>query len=174
MTALIVTVVCWILIGVAALGCFINRFNGPLLAFIAILVFKFFGAGGEIVSWLGISLSALLLVVSMVLTRKLPEITKKMQEFGNGGKWGATIGSLIGLTFFLGMGTSTVVAIVLGLLFFLVVCPFGGAFLGELIARKDAKAALAPATAAYVVYLCTTIVKLAAVALTVYFVIKTV
>ncbi len=126
------------------------------------------------VSWGAIILSALMVAASMILNRKLPEITKKLHEFGAAGKWGATIGSLIGLILFLNiMNPLQVGSVILALILFLVVCPFAGAYIGELIVRKDPQAALAPAGAAYVTYLCTTIVKLAAVALTVYFVINT-
>ncbi len=159
--------VCGILAIVGFVGCFVNRLNGPLLAFVSILALKLFSEiGGEVVSWGAVLLSILLVVASTFVNRWLFDFSRKrIREFSNGAKWGANIGSMIGASLFCYMTffSLDMDSPLLYLIFCFVICPFGGACIGECSVLKDSKTALAPAGVAYLSYFLTSIVKVIAV-----------
>lgn len=117
---IIIAVLC-ILIGFA--GCVMPVLPGPPFALIALIVFKFTEAGGAI-SWTSICVFAVLTLIVTLLDYAVPALGAK--KFGGtaAGIWGAVIGMLAGL-FFLPFG--------------IILCPFIGAFIGELIVGKSYK-----------------------------------
>lgn len=157
---LAIIIISWLLIAVGILGCFIHKFPGPVVAFAGMLLFVF-GLGVDPKPWLGISICAVLLIITAICNKKvIPYITTKISEFSSNAKWGAVLGSLIGLLCLLGFhGSTTEVIIVLILAFGIL--PFGFAYLFEGLKRKNFATALMPATAAYVTYLLSTLLKLA-------------
>ena len=155
----------WIAIGIllialAFIGCFVQKFPGPLAAFVGILIANF---GADLnISASALIICALAVVLSMVLNRFLPKITARIHEFGKAGKWGSVIGSVIGVIVLLwgGSEVDSLGAVIAFILLGLGVIPFAFCYLFELISRKNVQAALMPATAAYVTFLCGTLIKL--------------
>lgn len=160
---IIVIAISVLLLIIAFVGCFVHKVPGPLIALISILIFRFGCDAGEVVSTTAILLCVLAVILSMVLNHLMPKLTKRLAQFGAGGKWGAVLGSLLGLillasfpdTFDSFFGAVAMLILCLGVL------PYGFAFLGELIARKNAAAALKPAFASYLTYLSGLIINLA-------------
>ncbi|MBQ6187463.1 MAG: DUF456 domain-containing protein [Prevotella sp.] len=157
-----IAIIClsYLLVGIGFLGCFIHKFPGPVTAFIGMLIFVF---GTNIpVPWTGILMCAILLIITAICNKKvIPYITTKISEFGNGGKWGAVIGSLIGLLLIAGSGNQDNGMMVTALILGFVVLPLGLAFCGESISRKSISTAVKPATAAYLTYLLSMLLKIA-------------
>lgn len=165
------TIIGFVLIAIGFIGCFVHKIPGPLLAFAGILVFHF--GNGSCISTTALILCAVAVIISMVLGHYMPKITKRIHEFGKGGKAGAIIGSLLGLIAIAGAGSADIdtglfiVFIITGL----VIIPFAFAYIGEMIARKSAKEALMPAVAAYITYFTGMVIKLAVCAYCIYAVI---
>ena len=89
----------WSLIGIGLLGCFVNKIPGPLMAFLGLLL-QVWGCDIEMEWWV-LALLAVLVVASMVVSKKLvPKVGNLVAEFGKAGAWGTTVGSLVGLMFF--------------------------------------------------------------------------
>ncbi len=162
MTGFIVLAICLVLLVIAFLGCFIHKIPGPLIAFISILIYRFGGPAGDEISTTAILLSALAVILSMVLNRAMPSWMKHLAQFGAGGKWGAILGSIAGLVVlaFLGEAIDGVFSAVAILILSFGIVPFAFAYLGEFIARKDARVALKPALASYLTYLTGMIINL--------------
>lgn len=159
----------WALIGLGVLGCFINKIPGPLMSFIGLLIFVF-GTGIDCPWWV-IALVALMVVASMVLSKKfLPKVGKLVAEYGKAGSWGTMFGSLFGLAITLAITAneaSTAVVVIMLIVSFLLL-PYVLAFLLELIVRKSAPAALNAAGGALVAFLVGTMLKLAVCATAIY------
>ena len=157
-----IAIIClsWLLVGIGFLGCFIHKFPGPVTAFIGMLIFIF---GLKISApWTGILMCAILLIITAICNKKvIPYITTKISELGNGGKWGAVIGSLIGIFAIAASGNQDKSMMVTTILLAFVVLPLGLAFCGESISRKSISAAVKPATAAYLTYLLSMLLKVA-------------
>ena len=148
----------YFLVCLGFLGCFISKFPGPVTAFIGMLIF-IFGLSMPI-PWTGIIMCIILLVITAICNKKvIPYITTKISEFSNGGKWGAIIGSLLGLLIIVGSHDESKMIIAFILAF--VVLPFGFALCGESLSRKSFSTAVKPATAAYLTYLLSMLLKLA-------------
>lgn len=159
---LTILVLSFTLIGIGFLGCFIHKFPGPILAFLGMLLF-IFGSKmpSSIIPWAGIIISAIAIVATMIANKKIPLIAQKVSEFGNAGKWGAIVGSIIGLLVMIGArSSSTAVLILIGVLS-LVVIPFCFSWIFEAISRKDFMKALMPGLAAFLTYFLSMILKLA-------------
>ena len=161
-SSLVIMFISCLLIFIGFLGCFIHKVPGPVMAFIGMLVF-IFGNKLPIVPWTGIIICAILLVISAIAEKKvIPFITQKISEFGNSGKWGCIIGSLLGLLFIITgslEADSTIIAISLLVLAFIII-PFLFAFCFEAVSRKSVTLALKPATAAFLTYFLGMILKL--------------
>lgn len=163
----IIPIISWLLIAIGFIGCFIHKFPGPVTAFIGMLIF-IFGMKVNPIPWVGIVICVILLVITAVANKKfIPLIAKQISEFGKGGKWGAIIGSILGLIIivFSFMGTAAAEESKNGLLILLLiigfgVIPFVAALIGETVSRKNMSQALKPATAAYLTYLLSMILKL--------------
>lgn len=152
------TIVGIVLMALGFLGCFVNKIPGPLVAFIGLLFVKF--AAGLDISFGIIGLCAALVVISMIINAKLvPSLVAKLHPYGKGGSWGAFLGSLIGLIVM--MSSESVVAGVI----IMVALPYVFAWLFELISTKSIKECSKRAASALVVFLVSTVIKLAVVAL---------
>lgn len=169
-------IVLWIvwalLVSVAFVGCFISKFPGPLLAFGAILMVKLAMEPGASISWWNVAVIGILVIISMILNKKIPDWTKKLADYGNAGNIGALIGSIVGLVlmaYILSTVEDTGVSITLVVITFIAV-PFLFATIFELISQKKFGAALKSGTGATVVYICNTFIKLFTVAYSVYLV----
>ena len=170
MSTMIIVVVSWLLIAIGFLGCFIHKFPGPVTAFIGMLVF-IFGTQVPVVPWVGITICVVLLIITALANKKfIPWVAKQISEFSNGGKWGALIGSLIGLMLIASGYSNTAQALLYIILGFGVI-PFCSALLGEFAVRKNIVQSLKPATAAYLTYLLSMTLKLAVCCYSVYIII---
>ena len=128
--------ICILLIALAFIGCFVQKFPGPLAAFVGILIANF---GADLnISASALIICALAVVLSMVLNRFLPKITARIHEFGKAGKWGSVIGSVIGVIVLLwgGSEVDSLGAVIAFILLGLGVIPFAFCYLFELISRK--------------------------------------
>ncbi len=164
-------IVCWSIVALCLMfgliGCFINKFPGPLLVLIATLVARF-GLGIGAVSWLVILVVALLYVASVVINKAvLPKLMAKLHDFSNAASWGCTVGVILGLPF-LAVDTNSAPLIILLLILTFMVMPYLFAFIFELIKVKNAGVAVKAAGSAYAVYAASTIVKLLAFVYAVY------
>lgn len=154
-------IVGWALISLGILGCFVNKIPGPLLAFAGLLL-QVFGCDIS-VEWWVLALVALLVIASMVVSKKLlPKVGKLVAAFGKAGSWGTTVGSLVGLMLFAACvedGDAGLVVVMMILAF--IVLPYVFAFLFELVARRSAKDGLQAAVGALVTFAAGTVLKLA-------------
>lgn len=168
-TPLLVLSTCFLLIGVGFLGCFVHELPGPVIAFIGMLVF-IFGMKITVVPWGAIVLCLAMLILSYIAEKKLiPYIAEKISDYGSAAKWGAIIGSLIGLLSFLNVLfnmdadfdlESGLVILIIALVVCFGLLPFGCALLFESNSRKSVTLALKPATAAYATYVMGLVLKL--------------
>ena len=164
MTEILILVFCVLLFIIGFIGCFVHKIPGPLIAFIGILIYRFAGAGGDAISASALVLCAVAVVLSMILTHHAPKLTKKIAKFGKGGTWGSIVGSLLGLALLASVSEDAMDGFFPALLMLIVafgVIPFALSYLFEFASRKDAKAALMPAVAAYVTFLSGMLIKLA-------------
>lgn len=152
----------WVLVGALLLfgflGCFINKFPGPICVLIAMVIAI---CGLEVkFGWGTIALVAVLAIGSIVLSKKLKSLAKKVQEFSKRAGWGTTIGSLVALGL---CGTLSslgpVLKIILAILL-LIAIPFIFAYLLELTRKQGNAIALKCATSATVAYIADTFLKL--------------
>lgn len=157
------TIVWWILVALCLvfgfLGCFINKVPGPIAVVIALLIAML---GLEIeISWGTFAIVAAMAVVSMIASKLLVKLVKKMHEYSKRGTWGTTIGSIIGLCVLSATANSDSTALMI-LMFVvgLVIIPFVLAFLLELTNKNGAPEALKSAGSATCAYLADTMLKL--------------
>ena len=140
------------------LGCFINKVPGPLAVLLATILG--YTALDLPADWLHIGIIAALVVASMIASKVLVKLAKKICEFSKRGGIGTTVGSIIGLLLVAGSGNMdawiTFVCAIIGL----VVLPFALSFLLELTNKNGAAVALKSATAATCAYLADTCLKL--------------
>ncbi|MBQ1858746.1 MAG: DUF456 domain-containing protein [Paludibacteraceae bacterium] len=157
------TIVWWILVALCLvfgfLGCFINKVPGPIAVVIAMLIAML---ALEIpISWGTFAIVAALAVVSIIASKVLVKLVKKLHEYSKRATWGTTIGSIIGLCLFLTPGISDSTGLII-LIFFcgLVLIPFVLAFLLELTNKNGAVVALKAAGTATLAYFVDTMLKL--------------
>jgi len=148
-------IVAILLFVIGYLGCFVNKIPGPLFAFVGLLIAKFTAnlpiSGGILV------LAALLVVASMVINAKyVPMLAKKLHTYGKAGKWGTVIGSFFGMI--IGLAGSLVAGII-----FMLALPYAFAWLFEYISTKNVTECSKRAASAFLVYLVSTVIKLAVV-----------
>lgn len=147
----------FLLMAVGLVGCFIQRIPGPILTFIGVLLLQF-GAELDMFDTLGLIICAVVIILSMIIGRFVPRLTTKISPFGKGGKWGTTLGSIIGVLVLWPMMPEAPVAI--PLILGLVVVPFLAAYLGESIAHRSFSQSFRPTLGAYATYLVGTFLKL--------------
>lgn len=140
------------------LGCFINKVPGPLAVLLATILG--YTALDLPADWGHIGIIAGLVVASMIASKVLVKLAKKMHEFSKRGSRGTTIGSIIGLLLIAGTGSMETWVILLFAIIGLVILPFGLAFMLELTNKNGAAVALKAATAATCAYLADTCLKL--------------
>lgn len=147
-----------ILLVLGFLGCFINKIPGPIAVVIAAIIAT---ACIDIpIGWGTIGIIAGLAIVSMIASKVLVKLVKKMQEFSKRASWGTAIGSIIGLGILCAAKSeSTAMVILLGI-FALAVIPFVLAFLLELTNKNGAVMAVKSATSATCAFLADTCLKL--------------
>lgn len=151
-----------LLIALGLIFCFVHKLPGQLLAFIGMLVLKF-TTEIPIPGWALIT-CAILVIVSMIVDGKvLPNLMKKIHEFGKASNWGTFLGSVVSLIVLSSVRSTPFAGIVC---FFIL--PYAFAYLFELAAVKNNGEALQRAGAAYTVFLCSTLIKLIVVALCIY------
>ncbi len=145
----ILSAIC-MLVGLA--GCVLPMLPGPPLSWLGMLLLHFTDRVDFSVTELVVS--ALVVVATLVLDYFTPMIGAKKFGGGKYGNWGCVIGTVAGL-FFMPVG--------------LIVGPFAGAVIGELIAGKPMSAALKAGFGSFVGFLFGTLVKLA---VCVYFIVR--
>ena len=171
------TIAVWIAVSIlfifGFLGCFINKFPGPLCAFIAVLLCKFM-LKLPFAIW-ALIVVGVLVVASMVVAKNVvPQLMKKVTPFTKGAT-GTTVGSIIGLVVFWGMNNTDSVSagsMIAGIIIGLILIPFVCAYIFEIVAQKDASKALKSSTGATVVYLANTLLKLIVLAVSLYLAFK--
>lgn len=130
------------LVGLA--GCILPMLPGPPLAWLGMLLLHFTDRVDFTVTELVVS--ALVVIATVVLDYITPMIGTKKFGGGKYGNWGCMIGTVVGL-FFMPLG--------------LILGPFIGAVIGELIAGKPMRAALKAGFGSFVGFLFGTLIKLA-------------
>lgn len=157
------TILWWVLVGLCLcfgfLGCFINKVPGPIAVVIATLLAIF--CLDIPIEWGTFAIIAVLAVVSMIASKFLVKLAKKLQEYSKRATWGTTIGSIIGLLLVWGtvQAESTALLITMMIVGFILL-PFVLAFLLELTNKQGATMALKCATSATCAYLSDTLLKL--------------
>jgi len=139
------------------IGSILPALPGPPLSWVGLLLFKFSRFGAE-VTWRWIAVFAGIVILVTILDYIVPAWGTKKMGGTKAGSWGATIGLIIGI-FFSPWG------IILG--------PFLGAFVGELMVGTSGEHSLKAAFGAFIGFLFGVGVKLVACAwITGYFVVK--
>ncbi len=138
------------LVGLA--GCILPMLPGPPLAWLGMLLLHFTDRVDFAVTELVVS--ALVVIATVVLDYITPMIGTKKFGGGKYGNWGCMIGTVVGL-FFMPLG--------------LILGPFIGAVIGELIAGKPMRAALKAGFGSFVGFLFGTLIKLA---VCIYFIVR--
>ena len=158
------TILWWVLVGLCLcfgfLGCFINKVPGPIAVVIATLLAIL--CLDIPIEWGTFAIIAVLAVASMIASKFLVKLAKKLQEYSKRATWGTTIGSIIGLLLVWGtvQAESTALLITMMIVGFILL-PFVLAFLLELTNKQGAVMALKCATSATCAYLSDTLLKLA-------------
>jgi len=137
------------------LGSVIPILPGPPLNYIALLLLHFTNTHRFterfIITWLIITL------IILILDYMIPIWGAKLSGGTRTGIWGATIGLIAGLLFFPPLG--------------IIIGPFIGAVIGEIIAGKNMDIAIRSGTGTFIGFLAGTIAKLVvAIIMTVYFI----
>lgn len=153
----------WILLALLLccgfLGCFINKVPGPIAVVLASLIG--ITALDVDLEWGHFAIIAVLAVVSIIASKVLVKLAKKMQEYSKRATIGTTIGSIIGLILLAGASSmDSDAAVIVTAIVGLVVLPFVLAFLLELTNKNGAAMAVKCATAATCAYLADTCLKL--------------
>lgn len=153
----------WILLALLLccgfLGCFINKVPGPIAVVLASLIG--ITALDVDLEWGHFAIIAVLAVVSIIASKVLVKLAKKMQEYSKRATIGTTIGSIIGLILVAGASSmDSDAAVIVTAIVGLVVLPFVLAFLLELTNKNGAAMAVKCATAATCAYLSDTCLKL--------------
>ena len=138
------------LVGLA--GCILPMLPGPPLAWLGMLLLHFTDRVDFAV--IELVVSALVVIATVVLDYITPMIGTKKFGGGKYGNWGCMIGTVVGL-FFMPLG--------------LILGPFIGAVIGELIAGKPMRAALKAGFGSFVGFLFGTLIKLA---VCIYFIVR--
>lgn len=153
----------WILLALLLccgfLGCFINKVPGPIAVVLASLIG--ITALDVDLEWGHFAIIAVLAVVSIIASKVLVKLAKKMQEYSKRATIGTTIGSIIGLILVAGASSmDSDAAVIVTAIVGLVVLPFVLAFLLELTNKNGAAMAVKCATAATCAYFADTCLKL--------------
>jgi len=133
-----------ILLIVGILGCIVPIIPGPPITYLALLIMQFKSNPPFTTKFLVIW--ALITIVVTVLDYVVPAWGTKKLGGTKWGIWGSIIGLFAGIFFFPPIG--------------LIVGPFLGAFIGEIIAGKDSKTALKSGFGSFIGFVTGTLLKL--------------
>lgn len=139
----------WIIIGVIFLligiiGCIVPIIPGPILSYISLLILQLKEEPPFTARFL--TIWALITIAVTILDYIVPVYGTKKLGGTKKGIWGATIGLFLGIFFFPPFG--------------IIIGPFLGAFIGELIAGKDSKIALKSGFGSFLGFVAGTLMKL--------------
>lgn len=132
-----------LLVGMA--GCILPMLPGPPLAYIALVLLHFTDKASFTVTQLLVWL--LLVIIIQVLDYFIPSLGVKRFGGTKWGKWGCLIGTIAGIFLFPPWG--------------IVIGPFIGAFIGELLGGKETQHALKAGLGAFAGFLLGTVLKVA-------------
>lgn len=157
------TILWWALVALCLclgfLGCFINKVPGPIAVVIATLLAIL--CLDIPIEWSTFAIITALAIVSMIASKLLVKLVKKMQEYSKRATWGTTIGSIIGLLLVLGSSDTESGALIITMMVVgFIVLPFVLAFLLELTNKQGALMAVKCAASATCAYLSDTLLKL--------------
>ena len=142
------------------LGCFINKVPGPVAVVIATLLAIL--CLDIPIEWSTFGIITALAIASMIVSKLLVKLVKKLHEYSKRATWGTTIGSIIGLLLVWGSASADSNALLVTMLIVgFIVLPFVLAFLLELTNKQGAAMALKCAASATCAYLSDTLLKLA-------------
>jgi len=144
----IITLLGLAIIVVGFVGCFIPVLPGPPIAWIALPLLYLTSEGFADINTTWFLILTLLTIVVTVVDYLLPMWGTKYSGGTKAGTWGSTIGLILGL-FFPPIG--------------IIVGPFLGALIGELMAGQDQKTALKSGIGAFVGFLLGTVAKMVVV-----------
>ena len=157
------TIIWWVLLGLLLalgfLGCFINKVPGPIAVVLALLIAIL--ALDIDISWGTFAIVTVLAVASIVTSKVLVKLVKKLHDYSKKATVGTTIGSIIGLLVIAGSHQVESVGLIIAIFIIaLALIPFLLAFLLELTNKKGAMEALKSATSATAAYMADTFLKL--------------
>ena len=157
------TLVWWVilalLLGFGLLGCFVNKVPGPIAVVLALLI-AILALDIEI-TWGTFAIVLALAIASMIASKVLVKLVKKLHDYSKRASIGTTIGSIIGLGVIAGAyNVESAGLIVLICVIALVLVPFLLAFLLELTNKKGAAEALKSAASATGAYMADSMLKL--------------
>lgn len=127
----------FLLMAIGLVGCFINRIPGPILTYAGILLLNFC-TDIHVFDTMSLVICGLVVVLCKVADMFVPKVSGPISEYGQSGKWGCLIGSMLGV---LGVwptissaddNTTVIQTMVLAL----VVFSFVFAYIGESVSRK--------------------------------------
>ena len=158
------TIVWWCIVALLLcfgfLGCFIKKVPGPIAVVIATLLAIL--CLDIPIEWSTFAIITVLAIASMIASKLLVKVVKKLQEYSKRATWGTTIGSIIGLLLVWGSASANSNALLVTMLIIgFIVLPFVLAFLLELTNKQGAVMALKCAGSATCAYLSDTLLKLA-------------
>lgn len=133
----------WAFLVLGLIGCFVPMLPGPLLAYFS-LVILYLAKGASSLSGYTLSVAAVLTALVIVLDYVVPALGAKRFHCSRMGTIGCLVGTIVGL-FFLPIGV--------------VVGPFFGALIGELVAGKNFAASLVGAIGALLGYAAGIVIK---------------
>lgn len=170
MQEIILLVLFFLLVFIAFLGCFIQRFPGPILALIGIVMAKLFTKLGSNLDWINIAIIGVLVVVCYLINKQIPKLAQKLGKYGKPATRGTLLGSIVAFIIVLVMinqGANQYIS--LALIFCLMISlPFIFATLFEYLSQKDWNTAIVSGRSATVSYFCSTLLKLVTVIYSVY------
>lgn len=157
------TIVWWailaLLLALGLLGCFVNKVPGPIAVVFALLIAIL---ALEIdISWETFAIVLALAVVSMIASKVIVKLVKKLHDYSKRSSIGTTIGSIVGLGIIAGSFEADLTeSIILICITAMVIVPFVLAFLLELTNKKGALEAFKSATSATGAYMADSMLKL--------------
>ena len=154
----------WVLVGLCLvfgfLGCFINKVPGPVSVVIATLLAIM--CLDIPIEWGTFAIITALAVASIIASKMLVKLVKKLHDYSKRATWGTTIGSILGLVLlWVTTESDSTALMILMLVVGFIVLPYTLAFLFELTNKQGAAMALKCAASATGAYLSDTMLKLA-------------
>jgi uncharacterized protein YqgC (DUF456 family) len=144
MVTILLAILCFILMAAGLLGIFLPILPGVPLAWLGLFIYAI-GTGFDRISILTTVVFFILMLLSLLLDLLAPMLGASKYRASRYGIIGAFIGLMIGIIAFGFWG--------------IIVGPFAGAFLGELITRRPPKQALRSALGAFLGFIAGSLVK---------------